>query len=101
MPGEAQKIDRMMEQFAVRYCECNSNIFSSKDACYVLAFSIIMLNTSLHNPSVKNKVREREREREGEGEGEAEREREEEREGKVFVAFSCPFSIDLFSAPVL
>ena len=25
------------------------------DTCYVLAFSVIMLNTSLHNPSVKDK----------------------------------------------
>ena len=26
------------------------------DACYVLSFSVIMLNTSLHNPNVKDKV---------------------------------------------
>lgn len=55
LPGEAQKIDRMMESFAVRFVECNPRLFGSKDSCYVLAFSIIMLNTSLHNPSVKNK----------------------------------------------
>lgn len=24
LPGEAQKIDRLMEKFASRYCECNS-----------------------------------------------------------------------------
>ena len=23
LPGEAQKIDRLMEKFAARYCECN------------------------------------------------------------------------------
>ena len=28
------------------------------DACYILSFAIIMLNTSLHNPNVKHKVRE-------------------------------------------
>jgi len=55
LPGEAQKIDRMMEKFAERYCELNPDIFTTTDTCYVLAFSIIMLNTSLHNPSVKNK----------------------------------------------
>jgi len=27
LPGEAQKIDRMMECFAERYCECNSDMF--------------------------------------------------------------------------
>jgi len=55
LPGEAQKIDRMMETFAQRYCQLNTNIFSNSDTCYVLSFAVIMLNTSLHNPSVKEK----------------------------------------------
>uniref|UniRef100_A0A8C5A9P2 Cytohesin 4a n=1 Tax=Gadus morhua TaxID=8049 RepID=A0A8C5A9P2_GADMO len=55
LPGEAQKIDRMMEAFAARYCDCNAGVFQSTDTCYILSFSIIMLNTSLHNPSVKDK----------------------------------------------
>ena len=55
LPGEAQKIDRMMECFAQRYCQLNPNIFTNPDTCYVLSFAVIMLNTSLHNPSVKDK----------------------------------------------
>ncbi|XP_076454326.1 cytohesin-3-like isoform X2 [Babylonia areolata] len=55
LPGEAQKIDRMMECFAARYCELNPEVFTNTDTCYVLSFAIIMLNTSLHNPSVKDK----------------------------------------------
>lgn len=55
LPGEAQKIDRMMECFAARYCELNPGVFTSTDTCYILSFAIIMLNTSLHNPSVKDK----------------------------------------------
>ncbi|XP_035037474.1 cytohesin-3 isoform X2 [Hippoglossus stenolepis] len=55
LPGEAQKIDRMMEAFATRYCDCNPGVFQSTDTCYILSFAIIMLNTSLHNPSVKDK----------------------------------------------
>ncbi|XP_038011023.1 cytohesin-4 isoform X2 [Motacilla alba alba] len=55
LPGEAQKIDRMMEAFANWYCKCNPGVFQSTDTCYVLSFSIIMLNTSLHNPNVKDK----------------------------------------------
>uniref|UniRef100_A0A671RBS2 Cytohesin-2 n=1 Tax=Sinocyclocheilus anshuiensis TaxID=1608454 RepID=A0A671RBS2_9TELE len=55
LPGEAQKIDRMMEAFAQRYCHCNPGVFQSTDTCYVLSFSIIMLNTSLHNPNVRDK----------------------------------------------
>jgi len=55
LPGEAQKIDRMMEAFAKRYCDCNPDVFSKVDTCYILAFAVIMLNTSLHNPNVKDK----------------------------------------------
>ncbi|RUS89724.1 hypothetical protein EGW08_002542 [Elysia chlorotica] len=55
LPGEAQKIDRMMECFAERYCFLNPGMFVNTDTCYVLSFAIIMLNTSLHNPSVKDK----------------------------------------------
>ncbi|XP_048856634.1 cytohesin-2-like [Brienomyrus brachyistius] len=55
LPGEAQKIDRMMEAFAQRYCQCNPGVFQNIDTCYVLSFSIIMLNTSLHNPNVRDK----------------------------------------------
>lgn len=29
LPGEAQKIDRMMEAFAQRYCQCNHGVFQS------------------------------------------------------------------------
>ncbi|ESW06891.1 hypothetical protein PHAVU_010G085000 [Phaseolus vulgaris] len=56
LPGEAQKIDRIMEKFAERYCKCNSKAFSSADTAYVLAYSVIMLNTDAHNPMVKNKM---------------------------------------------
>ncbi|XP_061840219.1 cytohesin 4b isoform X1 [Nerophis lumbriciformis] len=56
LPGEAQKIDRMMEAFAKRYCDCNVSVFQSTDTCYILSFAIIMLNTSLHNPNVRDKT---------------------------------------------
>ncbi len=56
LPGEAQKIDRLMEKFAERYLKCNPNSFKSADVAYVLAYSVIMLNTDLHNPQVKKKM---------------------------------------------
>lgn len=58
LPGEAQKIDRIMEKFALCYYKQNqglANFTSSKDILYILSFSIIMLNTDLHNPSVQKK----------------------------------------------
>ena len=58
LPGEAQKVDRLMEKFAARYIDTNpqNEIFASADAAYVLAFSIIMLTTDLHNDQVKVKM---------------------------------------------
>ena len=56
LPGEAQKIDRLMEKFAERYVSCNPDTFKSADVAYVLAYSVIMLNTDAHNPQVKAKM---------------------------------------------
>jgi len=53
LPGEAQKIDRIMEKFAERFCLQNPAVFPSADTAFILSFSIIMLNTDLHNPSVR------------------------------------------------
>ncbi|XP_021363171.1 brefeldin A-inhibited guanine nucleotide-exchange protein 1-like isoform X5 [Mizuhopecten yessoensis] len=59
LPGEAQKIDRLMEKFASRFYECNTNteIFATADAAYVLAYSVIMLTTDLHSSQVKVKMK--------------------------------------------
>ncbi|TYZ58581.1 hypothetical protein PybrP1_007662, partial [[Pythium] brassicae (nom. inval.)] len=53
LPGESQKIDRMMEKFAERfYSFCAPGLFPSADTAFILSFSIIMLQTDLHNPSI-------------------------------------------------
>jgi hypothetical protein len=61
LPGEAQKIDRIMEAFAKSYFEQNQGNpdfpFQKQDDVFILAFAIIMLNTDLHNPSIKNKMK--------------------------------------------
>ncbi len=56
LPGEAQRIDRLMEKLAECYHRHNPGIFSTADTAYVLAFSVIMLNTDAHNDQVKNKM---------------------------------------------
>lgn len=53
MPGEAQQIDRIMEMFARRFHAENEGIFSCADTAYILAFSLMMLNTDLFNRSLK------------------------------------------------
>eukprot|EP00124_Ichthyophonus_hoferi_P000990 Ihof_evm2s44 gene=Ihof_evmTU2s44 len=60
LPGEAQKIDRMMSVFSKRYYEQNPDgiiaPFADVDTAYILAYSCIMLNTDAHNPNVKRKM---------------------------------------------
>ena len=54
LPGEAQKIDRVMEKFAERFCTQNKAVFPSADMAFILAFSTIMLQTDLHNPAIRS-----------------------------------------------
>ena len=56
LPGEAQKIDRFMESFAKKYYADNSTKWENSDPLYYLCFSIIMLQTDIHNPNVKKKM---------------------------------------------
>lgn len=73
LPGEAQEIERVVECFNDRYIACQNyeddetdtsksetedgaeeKVAPDKDALFVLSYSIIMLNTDLHNPNVKD-----------------------------------------------
>ncbi|XP_039118527.1 ARF guanine-nucleotide exchange factor GNL2 [Dioscorea cayenensis subsp. rotundata] len=61
LPGESQKIQRILEAFSERYYDQQSSeIFVSKDAVFILCYSLIMLNTDQHNPQVKKKMTEEE-----------------------------------------
>ena len=67
LPGESQQIERIVEAFSKRYVksqqytepiyenseEHTSQIQPDFDSVFVLSYSIIMLNTDLHNPQVK------------------------------------------------
>ncbi|CAB9523975.1 inhibited guanine nucleotide-exchange protein [Seminavis robusta] len=53
LPGEAQKVDRIMSTFAQCYWEDNAGDikicpFQDQDTVFLLSFAIIMLNTDLH-----------------------------------------------------
>ena len=56
MPGEAQKIERLMQAFSERYSKTNEEVVSklkSPETIFILAFAIIMLNTDLHTQALK------------------------------------------------
>ncbi|KAH7376739.1 transport protein sec71 [Plectosphaerella cucumerina] len=56
LPGEAQKIDRFMLKFANRYVMGNPNAFANADTAYVLAYSVVMLNTDLHSSKIARRM---------------------------------------------
>ena len=55
MPGEAQKVSRFLEAFAVCYHEANLEAegLDTADKCEILAFATVMLNTDQYNPAIK------------------------------------------------
>ncbi|XP_078342090.1 uncharacterized protein LOC144627938 isoform X2 [Oculina patagonica] len=59
LPGEAQKIEKLMQDFAEQYINCNpSDEKGVLDTILILAFAIVMLNTDLHSPNVKRRMTE-------------------------------------------
>lgn len=58
LPGESQKIHRVLEAFAERYYEQSPHILADKDAAFVLSYSLILLNTDQHNAQIKKKMTE-------------------------------------------
>ncbi len=55
LPGEGQKIDRIMQVFASKFFQDNPNSFKSGGAAYTLAFALIMLQTDAHSQTIKEK----------------------------------------------
>ena len=57
LPGEAQQIDRILVAFSeVCHTSClegTSSLLENPEVTYLLTFSMIMLNTDLHNPNIR------------------------------------------------
>lgn len=53
LPGEGQKIDRIVQVFAGKYFKDNPRSYNSATAAYTLSFLFIMLQTDAHNPNIK------------------------------------------------
>ena len=56
LPGEAQKIGRILEVFAEKYHRENPDVMANPDAVYILSYSLLMLHTDQHNSQVKKKM---------------------------------------------
>ena len=56
LPGESQQIGRIIEKFSEAFYRACPGPLLSADAAYVLAYSVIMLNTDAHNSQVSRKM---------------------------------------------
>jgi brefeldin A-inhibited guanine nucleotide-exchange protein len=54
LPGEGQKVDRIMEKFGEKFCLDNPEVFSNAEVVYLLSYAVMMLQTSIHNPMAKS-----------------------------------------------
>ncbi|RMZ85370.1 hypothetical protein DV737_g809, partial [Chaetothyriales sp. CBS 132003] len=55
--GESQQMDRLLDTFAKRWCECNSSHgFRSSDVVHTICYSILLLNTDLHLADIGQKM---------------------------------------------
>uniref|UniRef100_A0A4W3GTA1 Golgi-specific brefeldin A-resistance guanine nucleotide exchange factor 1 n=1 Tax=Callorhinchus milii TaxID=7868 RepID=A0A4W3GTA1_CALMI len=53
LPGEAPVIHRLLEVFTDHWHKINGSPFVNNDACFALAYAVIMLNTDQHNHNVR------------------------------------------------
>lgn len=60
LPKEAEKIDTIIQAFALHYAKSNprrtSQFRGGWDTIHLLSFAVIMLNTDLHSPNVKQRM---------------------------------------------
>jgi brefeldin A-inhibited guanine nucleotide-exchange protein len=54
LPGEGQKVERILEYFSKQYAIDNPELH--EDAAYLLSFLLMMCHTSLYNPQVQDKM---------------------------------------------
>lgn len=55
MPGEGQKVERILEHFSKKYSEENPEKYTA-DGAYLLSFLLMMLHTNVYNPKVVEKM---------------------------------------------
>ncbi|TBU55815.1 hypothetical protein BD310DRAFT_824986 [Dichomitus squalens] len=57
LKAETQQVDRILEEFARRYWECNpSSILGSASVVHAVSYSVLLLNTDLHVAELANRM---------------------------------------------
>jgi len=58
--NRGEYLQKLLERFSLRFCQCNPSLGLSVDSVYVMCFSLILLSVDLSSPHVKNKMSKRE-----------------------------------------
>jgi hypothetical protein len=57
LKAESQQVDRILDAFAKRWCECNPNHgFKATDVVHTICYSVLLLNTDLHMADIESKM---------------------------------------------
>ncbi|KAE8399298.1 hypothetical protein BDV37DRAFT_233671 [Aspergillus pseudonomiae] len=57
LKGETQQVDRVLDAFSIRWCECNPNHgFKASDVVHTICYSLLLLNTDLHLADIEQKM---------------------------------------------
>ncbi|KGY14915.1 hypothetical protein PABG_12191 [Paracoccidioides brasiliensis Pb03] len=57
LKGETQQVDRILDAFSSRWCECNEEHgFMATDVVHTICYSLLLLNTDLHIADIEQKM---------------------------------------------
>jgi hypothetical protein len=57
LKAETQQVDRIIDQFSTRWCQCNpKHGFKIVDVVHTICYSILLLNTDLHLADIESKM---------------------------------------------
>ncbi|KAI9822466.1 MAG: hypothetical protein M1827_000185 [Pycnora praestabilis] len=57
LKAETQQVDRLLDAFSTRWCECNPNHgFKATDVVHTICYSLLLLNTDLHLADIEQKM---------------------------------------------
>jgi len=57
LKAESQQVDRILNVFASRWCECNVNHgFKHEDVVHTICYSLLLLNTDLHMADIETRM---------------------------------------------
>ncbi|KAL5334172.1 hypothetical protein BJX70DRAFT_402820 [Aspergillus crustosus] len=57
LKGETQQVDRVLDAFSMRWCQCNPRHgFRASDVVHTICYSLLLLNTDLHLADIEQKM---------------------------------------------